>query len=200
MGQPGELEDVGVTSGNADKPAAMTTDQERHVRLYRPDAQVVDRHDVVRAAERRLAIIEQRPQHLHRLVEPADPFGWRAQQQPDRVVLGLHVSGAQPEHQPAATQTIDGRSRSGQHRRVVELVVQDQGSDANRGGGFGGDDQRHERVDLADVIERKQLVVPQRFGLSSGDDERVVVAECTGLQTEAERAEHGATVVARAEP
>ena len=85
---------------------------------------------------------------------------------------------------------------------MMEPVVQHQRSDPQTRRGSRGDHQRHERIGGADVIERVQLVVAQRFGLTRRIDQCIVVVERACLESKPERPGHHAKVTpsAKASP
>ena len=60
VGQTGELEDVGVPCRQLHHDRPMTTDQEWHVGLRGPDAEVVDGQLVELTVEARRSVVEQR--------------------------------------------------------------------------------------------------------------------------------------------
>ena len=51
VGETGELEDVGVSCGQSHDGRSVAADEERHVRLHRPNAELVERHVVELAVE-----------------------------------------------------------------------------------------------------------------------------------------------------
>ena len=132
--------------------------------------------------------VEQRPQDRQRLTEPLDTRpGW-ADRLPDRLVLGLVVAGAEPEHEPAVGEPVDGGRGAGEQHGLVELVVEHQWTDPESLGRQCGHDERRERVDGTDVVVAVQLVVPQRLDPPRVLAERDRVVEGTALHGEPERA------------
>ena len=190
MGQAGELKDVGVARSNADHTPSMTTDQQRHVLLNRPHAEIGDGEVVMVTVHLGGTRVEQRPQGDHRLLEPGHTGGGLAQQHANRIVLGLRIAGAQTQHQPTTGQPIDRCGGASQQRRVMKLVVQHQRTHPQTCRGLGGDHQRYERVDGADVVEREQLLVAQRFRLAGCRNQTFAVAEIPTLQCESEGPGH----------
>ena len=73
---------------------------------------------------------------------------------------------------------------------MVELVVEDERSDRETWCRHSGDEQRHERIDRTDVIERQELDISELLGLLGGGARGAGVAELAGLQSEPERADH----------
>ena len=59
VGQPGELEDVGVPAGERDDTAAVTADQDRNVFLNRSDAERCDVHSLVVAVDVDRPVVEE---------------------------------------------------------------------------------------------------------------------------------------------
>ena len=163
VGEARELEDVGVLRGDGDDPAAEPADQHRYPVLHGSHAEVVERDGVVLPRAVARTGVEQVADDLHALVEARHPWARRTQLETDRVVLVLGVAGAPPQHEAAAAHTVERRCRAGEQRRLVELVVEHQRADLDPFGGRDGDHQRDERVDGTDVIERVELVVPERL-------------------------------------
>src|SRR5918996_476101 len=87
-----------------------------------------------------------------------------------RVVLRAAHRGAgtQAELDPAGRERIECERLAGHDCGVPEIVVQDERSDAQRGGGFGCDSQSRERRDapVDEVVGDRQDRVPELFGLS----------------------------------
>ena len=105
-------------------------------------------------------------------------------------MLGLRVARAETQHQPTTGQPIERCGSASQQRRVVKFVIQHQRTYPQACRSLGGDHQRYERVDGADVVEREQLVVAQRFRLAGGHNQAFAVAEVPTLQRESERLGH----------
>ena len=59
----------------------------------------------------------------------------------------------------------------------MQLVVDHQRPDSQARGRLGGNHQRDERIDRADVVVGVQLVVAELLDLASGGDQAVVVVE-----------------------
>lgn len=190
VSQPGELEDVGMTRGNADDALAMAADEKRHMILSRTDAQILDGDVMMRAVDRCGTGVEQRPEGDDALLESTDTSAGFAKDQADGVVLGLHVSGAEAEHQPAAAQPVDGGGGPCQEGWLVELVVENQRPNTQPGRGLGGDDKRDERIDAADVVIREQFVVAEVLDLPGHCDQCIVIGKMLPLHRESERPRH----------
>ena len=98
-----------MSCGQSHDGRSVAADEERHVRLHRPNAELVERHVVELAVEADGAVIQQRPQHADRFGEATNPRRRIAQRSPDRGVFGGHVAGAEPEDDATVGEAIGAR-------------------------------------------------------------------------------------------
>ena len=170
MGEPGVLEDVGVSPGDADDSLAVAADQQRYVVLHRADAEVVD-GELMMCAVHRTAPVSSSERSAFTDSSNRETCDRRlAQLHADRVVLRLRVTGTQPQHHTATGEPIERCRSPCEHRRMMELVVEHQWPDPQSRGGVGGDHQGNEWIDGPDVVVREQFVVAEGLDLAGQRD------------------------------
>ena len=125
------------------------------------------------ALERDLLPAQQRANDLQRLLEAADaPVPWIA----ERHMLGLEVSGAEPQDEAPSAQLVDGVGHPREQGRITVSRVYHQGSDLHPARlprqRAGGDHALPGSVGEADQLRRRAR--PERFQLPCGGVAEVV--------------------------
>ena len=183
-----------MASRDADDSFPVTTDQKGDPLLHRPNPQLVDRKLMMHSVERGGAGVEQRPQGNHRFLEPGHTGTRLTQLHADRIVLRLRVSGSEPEDEPPTGEPVNSRCSPSEQRRMMELIVEHQRTDAQPSGGPCRHHQRDERVDRADMVKGEQFVVPEGLDLPGVKNERVVIIKAAGLHSESKGLHHPFTI------
>ena len=123
---------VGVLRGDAQGHLlAAAADQQRQRLLYGFGLEHRGVERVVLALERGRLVREQGLDQLGGLGQPLEPFLHGVERDPVLAVLVLLPAGAEPEHEPAAAQVVDGRRHLREHRRVAVGVAGDERADAD---------------------------------------------------------------------
>jgi hypothetical protein len=131
-----------VRQRRGEHPWACRSDHEgRPARRSRQQHRVGDR--LVGTAEGHALAVEERPDDLQRLGEALDAM---VEGDPECVVLGLVPARAEREHQPAAGQLVDRRSRARQQPRAAERGAGDERPDRDALGDAGEPGEQCPRV------------------------------------------------------
>ena len=127
------------------------------------------RHVIVVALERHRVAAQQALHDGDGLAQPRHPHAAPIERQPRLVVLRLHVAGAEAELQPPVGEQVHQRRLARQQHRMAEVVVEHERADAQpRGGGGRGDDSRHRREYLGEVIGHGQRGIAERLRAAGG--------------------------------
>ena len=183
-----DADDVRLACGVGEQLGPAAADEERRMRSLDGPRQVglVDGRVGVIGLMVDPAFAQGLAEHGERGAHAGQSLLWRVELQPGRLHLRAIPAGAQPNLQPATGHGVDRRQLLREHGRVPQLVVQDQGADAQ---------VRHlrrrqeagERCPGAQVVERQQDRCASRLGAAR--DLEHLVATANGSRNRHAKAE-----------
>ena len=155
--------------------------------LHRGRVPQVAAHPVVAALEGDALATEEAPDDEDGLSQALHPDGVVVEGDAGLFVLRAHVTRAQAQLQATLAEQVDGGRLARQHDRVAQVVVEDEGSHSQAGGGLGHRHQRGQgRQHLHQMVGDQERVVAELLHPPGGGDELGAAGPTGGGDAEAE--------------
>ncbi len=181
-----ETDDVGVAGRMGESPFAVDTNEEGHVVLAGSEGTDTP-EAVVRSVVGHGLSFEQPEEDLDGLREPSLADRRRVECPADGLILGEAVPGSDPDLKTAPAQMVEAGELLGEVHRMVEVVVQDKGRDADSARAVGNRHQRSERrpavSDVIPGVHDVEAGLLRRPGLHT----QIVGGTLRNLETKAKR-------------
>ena len=147
---------------------------------------------VVAAAEAERPVGEQPAQDRDRFGHALDPDAGPIEGQADRLVLGLVPTCADAHVEPAVADDIERGDVLRDHRRVAQVIIEDERADSQSGRGHRDGSEHRDRCELRrEMVVDAQVRIPDRLGVPGMLHERRAVDDVAETRNELERSCHG---------